>query len=441
MNESTNPGTTRVERLTGTILIVDDQPENLAVLSAVLQPNYRVRAARSGEQALRVAVSEPKPDLVLLDIMMPDMDGYTVLARLRSNPATQGIPVIFVTALGAEAEELHGLELGAVDYITKPIKPALVLARVHTHLELKVARDALANQNTLLETKVAERTLALKQAMANLELVHGNLKKAYFGTLLAISDFAELRGGGIGEHSRRVAELSRLVALHMGMDSSEVQDVFVAALLHDVGKISFPDALLDKPVSTMNSEELAIYRRHPTRGSESIRKIESLADIADMIRHHHERYDGSGFPDQLSGLNIPLGARIIGAVSDYVSLKSGGLTDQPMSAKESCQFLLEEQGTRYDPMVIEKLEPILASEENFEIEEIPVTAPHLHEGMRLTRDVRHPNGFILLSKDTVMTRRLIDQLVAVEQQTSTHVKIFVQREHKPDQPGDRRTPP
>jgi putative nucleotidyltransferase with HDIG domain len=431
MNESANLDAARVEQPAGTILIVDDQPENLAVLSAVLQPHYRVRAARSGEQGLRVAHSAPKPDLVLLDIMMPEMDGYTVLNKLRGDPATQDIPVIFVTALGAESEELHGLELGAVDYITKPIKPALVLARVRTHLELKIARDALASQNSLLETKVTERTLALKQAMDNLELAHGNLKKTYFGTLLAISDFAELRGGNIGEHSRRVAELSRLVALHLGMDSNEVQDVFVAALLHDVGKIGFPDDLLAKPVSGMNRDELAIYRRHPARGAESIRKIEALAGIADMIRHHHERYDGSGFPDQLSGLNIPLGARIIGAVSDYVSLKNGGLTDQPMSAKESCQFLLEEQGSRYDPMVIEKLEPILASEENFEIDEIPVTAPHLHEGMVLTRDVRHPNGFVLLSKDTVMTRRLIDQLVAVEQQSKAHVKIFVQREHKP----------
>jgi putative two-component system response regulator len=251
MNESANQDAARVEQPAGTILIVDDQPENLAVLSAVLQPHYRVRAARSGEQGLRVAHSAPKPDLVLLDIMMPEMDGYTVLARLRGDPATRDIPVIFVTALGAESEELHGLELGAVDYITKPIKPALVLARVRTHLELKIARDALASQNSLLETKVTERTLALKQAMDNLELAHGNLKKTYFGTLLAISDFAELRGGSIGEHSRRVAELSRLVALHLGMNSNEVQDVFVAALLHDVGKIGFPDDLLNKPVTIL----------------------------------------------------------------------------------------------------------------------------------------------------------------------------------------------
>jgi response regulator RpfG family c-di-GMP phosphodiesterase len=430
MSETAKTHTNPTEIAAGTILIVDDQPENLAVLSAVLQAHYRVRAARSGEQALRVAHSDPKPDLVLLDIMMPEMDGYTVLSKLRNDPATQSIPVIFVTALGAEAEELKGLELGAVDYITKPIKPSLVLARVSAHLELKAARDALANQNALLETKVAERTLALKQAMDKLELANSSLKKAYFGTLLAISEFAELRGGGIGEHSRRVAELSRLVALHMGMDANEVQDVFVAALLHDVGKISFSDDLLEKSVSAMNRDELAIYRRHPGRGADSIRKIETLAGIAEMIRHHHERYDGSGFPDQLSGLNIPLGARIIGAVSDYVSLKNGELTDQAMSPKESCQFLLEEQGSRYDPLVIEKLEPILASEENFEIEEVPITAPHLHEGMTLTRDVHHPNGFVLLSKDTVMTRRLIDQLVAIEQQTNARVKIFVQREQK-----------
>ena len=414
----------------GGILIVDDQPENLAVLSSVLQPHYRVRAARSGEQALRIAAMAPQPDLALLDIMMPEMDGYALLARLHEQPATRDIPVIFVTALGAEAEEQHGLELGAVDYITKPIKPALVLARVRTQLELKAARDALANQNAQLEKQVAERTQALKQTLAKLEHLNGHLKKAYFGTLLAIGQFAELRGGGIGEHSRRVAELARAVATRLGMSAAEAQDVFVAALLHDVGKIGFPDHLLNKPVSLMNSEELAIYRRHPGRGADAIRHIETLAGIAEIIQAHHERYDGSGFPDGKSGLDIPLGARIIAAVSDYDALRRGQMTDQSMSAKESCQFLLENQASRYDPMVIAQLEPLLAAEEDFEIDELAVAAQHLLEGMILTRDVMHPSGFVLLSKGTTMTRRLIDQLVAVEQQTGVRVRIHVQREFK-----------
>ncbi len=418
------------EQVPQSILIVDDQPENLAVLSSVLEPHYQIRAARSGELALRAASGAPKPDLILLDIMMPEMDGYTVMAKLRASPETSRIPVIFITGLADVENEERGFELGAVDYITKPIRPATVLARVRTHLELKTARDALSNENARLEATVTERTLALKQTLQKLEALNGNLKKTYFATLVAISHIVELRGGGIGDHSRRVAELARLVAFKMGVEINETQDIFVAALLHDAGKIGLSDDLLDKSVGAMTSDELVIYRRHPTRGADAIKQIDTMAGIAEMVRHHHEHFDGSGFPDGLSGLNIPLGARIICAASDYYSLKSGQLTDRPMSAKESFLFLLEARGSRYDPTVIDKLQPILATAEKFEIEEIPVKAAHMHEGMILTRDVNHPSGFILLSKGTTMTHRLIEQLVAVEQQSAASLKVYVQMDTK-----------
>jgi putative two-component system response regulator len=414
-----------------TLLIVDDQPENLAVLSTLLQPHYSVRAARSGELALRAAATPPQPDLVLLDVMMPGMDGFDVIAKLRANPTTSGIPVIFITALAAENDEERGFRAGAVDYITKPIKPATVLARVRTHLELKSARDALSSENSRLEAMVAERTATLKQTLQQMEVLHGNLKKSYFSTLMAISQIIELRGGGIGEHSRRVAELARLVAIKMGIEADEAQNIFIAALLHDAGRIGFSDDLLRKPVSAMTREEFDIYRRHPARGAEAIKQLETMSDIAEIVRHHHENYDGSGFPDRLSGLNIPLGSRIISAASDYYALKSGQLTERPMSAKESLIYLMEAQGSRYDPIVLDKLAPIVASADKFEIDEVPIKAAHIHEGMILTRDVNHPSGFILLSKGTALTHRLIDQLVAVEQQSGGSLKIYVQKETKP----------
>jgi len=417
MNEANQP----------TILIVDDQPENLAVLSALLQPHFRVRAARSGELALRAAESPPPPDLLLLDIMMPKMDGYQVLARLRANPATATIPVIFITALAAEEDEQRGFDLGAVDYITKPIKPAVVLARVKTHLELKQARDWLKDQNAHLEGQVALRTDALRQAIDKLEGAHAELKRTYFGTLMAISELAGLRGGTIGDHARRVAGLSRQVATRMGLSASEVQDVFTAALLHDMGKVGFPDGLLSRPVSTLGGGDLHAYRKHPGDGADIIARIASLMDIASIVRHHHEHFDGTGFPDGLSGLDIPLGARIICAVSDFDDLCTGAMTVQPMSAKQSCQYLLEEQGARYDPTVVAALEPILAAEGKFAIDELQVAVKHLHEGMMLSRDVLHPTGFVLLSRGSTMTSRLIDQLVAVEQQTARTIKVHVQR--------------
>ena len=413
-----------------TILIVDDEPTNLAVLTQILQSDYRVRAARSGELALRAVASEPRPDLVLLDIMMPEMDGYDVLHTIRDQPATRDIPVIFVTALNADEDEKRGFDLGAVDYLTKPIRPAIVLARIQSHLELKAARDRLANQNTVLEAKVAERTAELKNALTKVEAAHTSLKKTYFGTLMAINSLVELRGAWLGAHARRVSEIARQVAPQLGMSATETQDVFVAALLHDIGMIGLPDDLLHKPVSTMGREEAMLYRRHPIMGADTLKRIEALSGIAEMVRYHHEHYDGSGFPEGLSALNIPLGARIIGPISDYDNLMHGTLTAQPMSSKQSCQFLMDNRGTRYDPRVLDKLAPILAVEGQFEVDEIPINAHHIQEGMQLTRDVMHPDGFLLLSKNTVMSHSLIDQLVEVEKQAGIDLKVFVNRERQ-----------
>ncbi len=236
------------------ILIVDDQPENLAVLASLLNPHYSVRAARSGEQALRAAAMTPLPDLILLDIMMPGMSGFDVLAKLREESKLRDIPVIFITALSAEDDEQKGLDQGAVDYISKPINPGIVLSRVRTQLELKQARDTLTQHKVMLESEVAERTKALKQTLDRLEDAHEQLKKTHFSTLMAIGELAELRGSHLGEHCRRVADISRQVAFRMRIAANEAQDIFIAALLHDVGKIGFSDQLLDKPVSLMNSD-------------------------------------------------------------------------------------------------------------------------------------------------------------------------------------------
>ena len=411
-----------------TILLVDDEPTNLGVLNTLLQPHFRVRVARTGAEALRAVGTAPRPDLVLLDVMMPEMDGYAVLAKMREAPASRDIPVIFVTAMDAIDNEQHGLELGAVDYITKPINPAVVLARVRTQLELKAARDHLVEQNARLEALVTARTKALKLALSAAKAEHAALKESYFGTLMAIGALAELRGASIGEHSRRVADMARQVARDLGMNSEEIQEVFVAALLHDIGKISFPDELLHKPVNAMHGDELGLYRRHPVLGADALGKIKALADTAAIVRHHHEHFDGSGFPDGRSGLDIPLGARIIAAVSDYDDFRSGALTTSPMSPKESHRYLVEGRGHRYDPAVIDRLEPLLFFEAGDEIDEIKVTAGHLQEGMMLTRDVMHPDGFLLLSKSTVLLRRLIEQLATVEKDAGRSLEIYVLRE-------------
>lgn len=409
------------------ILIVDDEPANLGVLSRVLQPHYRVRAARSGKEALRIAQTDPKPDLVLLDIMMPEMDGYGVLAALKSLPEGRDLPVIFVTALSDELSEERGLEQGAVDFLTKPIQPSIVHARIRLHLELKAARVALANQNAALEAKVEERTESLKKALETTQTAQAALKKTYFGTLLAISAVTQLRGAGIGEHCRRVAEHSRQIAKQLALPESQIQEIFVAGLLHDVGMIGYPDDLLRLPVQAMSPEQLMIYQGHPQAGAAALRRIDSLAPVADIINDHHEHFDGRGFPRGKSGLEIPLGARIIAAVSDFDDLLHGKRTGKPLSTKESFEYILAGRGYRYDPRVVDFLETSIASDLKDVVIEIRVSPAHLQTGMILTRDVMHPDGFLLLSKDSQVTQVLIDQLLVVDRELSDKLQIYVKR--------------
>ena len=410
-----------------TLLIVDDQPENLAVLSGLLQPHYRVRAVRSGEQALRAAASDPAPDLALLDIMMPEMDGYVLFERLRALPGLAELPVIFVTALSDQEHEERGLSMGAVDYVTKPIAPALVLARVRTHLELKSARDRLREQNERLESEVAARTSELEAALKDVGAAHASLRKTHFVTLTMINDLAGLRAPQVAEQSRRVAALSRQVAFALGLDHAKAQDVFVAALLHDIGKVSFPDSLLGKSVAAMTKDEVAQYRMHPVIGAELLGRIDALRDVAAIVRSHHELYNGTGFPDQKSGLDIPLGARIISALVDYEELKAGMLARQRWTAKRAGQYLIECAGSRYDPRVVEMLEPTLASEGKFEIDEVRINVKHLQEGMVLTRDIRDRSDFVLVGRGTVVTRHLIDQLALVEKRAGRSLMAHVDR--------------
>lgn len=393
MNSQATPADNITAAPVFTVLVIDDIKENLSVMGELLQPLYRVRLANSGRRGLQAAASEPYPDLILLDIMMPEMDGYEVLAKLRENPLTQDIPVIFVTAMDSDEDEERGLALGVIDYITKPVRPPIFLARVRNYLEIKRNRDALKSQNAELEIKVQERTRALKITLEKAEDANSKLRKTYFGILHAFSDLAELRGGPIGAHAQRVADLTRQVTSRLDMPESERQNAFVAALLHDIGMIGFPDELFHKPACAHKGEEVALYQQHPGIGARVVGKIEKMDAIAQIIHAHHEHYDGSGFPLGLSGLNIPLGARVIAAVSDYDDLIHGNLTTHPMTAKQACQYLVEERGLRYDPEVIDALEPLLAQAESFEVDEIKVSAHHLQEGMMVSREIRHPEGF------------------------------------------------
>lgn len=247
----------------GTILIVDDMVQNLSVLGELLQGHYRVRAANSGERALRAASMAPRPDLILLDVMMPGMDGYEVLRRLRADAATRDIPVIFITAMDSAENEEQGLALGAVDYITKPFSPPVVLARVRTQLELKQARDRLSTQNEWLEREVERR---MRENVLIQDL-----------SVRALASLAEARDSETGNHILRTQAYVELLARHLAdrggyreaLAGDRLELVVKAAPLHDIGKVGIPDAIVLKP-GRLTPEEFEIMKTHPQIGADAI---------------------------------------------------------------------------------------------------------------------------------------------------------------------------
>jgi putative two-component system response regulator len=337
-----------------TILIVDDSAENLAVLNELLQPNYRVRIANSGEKALRIAVTNPRPDLIMLDVMMPGMDGYEVFTRLRSDPKTCDIPVIFVTAMDSTEAEMRGLELGAVDYITKPVVPLIVLARVRTQLELKQARDWLRNQNAFLETEVARRM--------GENLIIQDM------SILALAHLAETRDPETGNHLRRTQRYVHALADHLQnhprfsafLTTANITLLAKSAPLHDIGKVGIPDHILLKP-GKLTPAEWEIMKTHAEIGSKAIEQAErditepvKFLTLAKEIAHwHHERWDGSGYPDGLEGDAVPISARLMALADVFDALINRRVYKEAFSFATAKDIIVAENGRQFDPDVVE----------------------------------------------------------------------------------------
>lgn len=336
------------------ILIVDDNPDNLALLGDLLRPDYQVRVANSGPRGLRLAYLEPLPDLILLDVMMPGMDGHEVLERLQANPRSRDIPVIFVTALDREQDQVGGFELGAVDYITKPIMPPVLQARVRTHLELKQARDQLADQNAWLETEVNRRM--------------GENDRIQLVSVRALAHLAEIRDPETGNHILRTQGYVRELAMRLRdhprfsevIDNRYIELLTRSAPLHDIGKVGIPDNILLKP-GPLDSEEWTVMQTHAALGAMAIeraeRDIEEDVDflaLAKEIAHwHHERWDGSGYPDGLKGAAIPLSARLMSVADVFDALISARVYKAAMPPEDARAIILEGRGTQFDPDVVD----------------------------------------------------------------------------------------
>jgi putative two-component system response regulator len=337
-----------------TILVVDDTPDNLALMSALLKGLYKVKVANGGDKALRIAQADQPPDLILLDIMMPGIDGYQVLEQLKNDIRTRDIPVIFLTAKSEIEDERKGLELGAVDYITKPISPPIVLARVRTHLSLKAAADFLRDKAKFLEQEVARRTREVR-AIQDV-------------TILALASLAETRDADTGNHIRRTQYYVRALAEQLKthprfarfLTDANIELLFKSAPLHDIGKVGIPDRILLKP-GHFDAQEFQVMKTHAMLGSDAISHaekslgtdVEFLSMAKEIALSHQEKWDGSGYPQGLSGDDIPISARLMAVADVYDALISRRVYKDAMSHQEAVQIIADGKGTHFDPDLVD----------------------------------------------------------------------------------------
>jgi putative two-component system response regulator len=333
------------DRSRPTILVVDDSAVNLDILLNLLGDDYNVSVAMDGPSALDLTV-KLNPSLILLDIMIPGIDGFEVCRLLKADERTRAIPVIFLTVLTHEIDEAHGLELGAVDYITKPFSPALVKARIRNHLELERHRGHL-------ESLVEEKT-------RNLQLTREAM-------IRSMATMAELRDSGTGEHIQRTRSYVLLLARYLAdhsvpgrvMSGEEIDLFYQSAPLHDIGKVGIPDAILLKP-GKLTPDEFEVIRKHPLHAAEILRRAErEMGDLSflriarEIAESHHEKWDGSGYPYGLKGEEIPLSGRIMAVADVYDALRSERPYKKPFPHEEAVRIISEGAGSHFDPVVVE----------------------------------------------------------------------------------------
>ncbi len=337
-----------------TVLVVDDTPENLMLMQSLLRDHYKVKGANNGERALKIAMGDAPPDLILLDIMMPGMDGYEVCRRIKSDPHARHIPIIFLTAKAQAEDEAFGLSLGAADYITKPVSPPIVLARVRSQLALKASSDFLRDKNEYLEAEVVKRT---REVSAIQDV-----------TIIAMASLAETRDSDTGNHIRRtqryVRSLARKLSSHPKfkdyLTPATIAMLYKSAPLHDIGKVGIPDRILLKP-GKLTPEEFEVMKTHTTLGRDAIAHAEQElgTDVAfltmakEIAYSHQEKWDGSGYPQGLAGDAIPVSARLMAIADVYDALISRRVYKDAMPHAQAVEIIAMGRGSHFDPDMVD----------------------------------------------------------------------------------------
>ena len=355
------------------ILIVDDQPDNLLLLEDLLGEHYSVHAACDGEAALtRLQDCNNLPDLMLLDVVMPGMDGFEVCRRVKSSPVLRDIPVLLLTSLESAADEEYGLSLGADDFIHKPYSPPVVLARVNNHMKLAYASRMLRSRNEDLERLVAERTREILRQSEQLIRSKQDVIASQGATITALCSLTAVRDHETGGHIRRTQHYVRVLAERLRdhprfrheLDDESIDMMFKSAPLHDVGKVAIPDSILLKD-GKLTPAEWEIMRRHPTYGRDAIAQAEaelgdqgsSFLRYAREIAHcHHEKWDGSGYPQGLAGDAIPVSARLMATADVYDALMSRRVYKEAYSHEQAMGMIIAERGRHFDPDIVDALQ-------------------------------------------------------------------------------------
>jgi response regulator RpfG family c-di-GMP phosphodiesterase len=424
-----------------TLLFVDDEASILASLRRLFRPHgYRILIAGSGAEGLDLLEKEAV-DVVVSDMRMPEMDGAQFLEMVRGR--WPDVVRILLTGYADIASTIAAINRGEIyRYIAKPWDDNEIVLTVRDALERKrlerenARLDALTKQqneelkalNASLEQKVAERTAQLRQTLASLEQAHKDLNRGFMTSVRVFSSLLELRGGRLAGHSRRVAEHARATALRMGLGEGDSQDVLLAALLHDIGKIGLPDELLIKSFNALSGQSRAEVMKHPVIGQNILMGIDQLHAAAKLVRHHHENYDGSGYPDQLAGIAIPLGTRILTLVNEYDALQLGTITQRPLNATEAAAFLVDNRGKRYDPAVVDTFMQLLAETRKEAFTEVPMRLSQLRPGMILAKDLTHRDGYLLLARGHTLDASVVNELKRLEDADGAPLTLYIRQE-------------
>ncbi len=406
-----------------TLLFVDDEPSILSSLQRLFRPKgFKILTAESGEAGLAILDCE-NVDLVMADMRMPKMDGAQFLERVRNKKPD--IMRLMLTGYADIASIINAINKGEIyRHVSKPWDDNDIVLIVNKALEHQALRgenqrllsltqrqnDELKDLNAGLELRVLERTHEIAQVNSFLNLANDQLKQNFLVSIKIFSALIELREGAVAGHSRRVADLARKIAKRMDMPAHAQQDVFVASLLHDIGKIGFSDKLLSKPVSRLVDDDLARYRKHVLSSEAALMPLVELQGAAKIIRSHHERFDGFGFPDGLSQGAIPQGACILAVANDYDGYQIGSLSERRYEPDEAKTLIVQGSGRRYDPKVVAAFLDVIGRLKGESVRYREIPAEDLALGMVLVKDVLCRDGTLLLAADFVIDETILHRV-------------------------------